>query len=125
MGAQFLRINKKFMKKVIKLTDYLETNPYRFIVSDREIQLFELLEIFDSYEPANKQRYKGLGEMTASQLEETCLQPGKRNLVRLTIDDLKRDLAEFDILHGKKQKHVEERKAFMSKFKISIDDIDS
>lgn len=127
MDTQFVRINKKFMKKVRKLVEYLnnDNNDKYFVVNDRKVQLFELLEIFDSYKPADRQRYKGLGEMTPAQLDETSLRPGQRRLVQLTIGDLEKTIETFEVLHGKKPKMVAERKKLMSKFKINIDDIDS
>jgi Type IIA topoisomerase (DNA gyrase/topo II, topoisomerase IV), B subunit len=125
MEAQFLRIDMNFLQKASKLLGYLDENPYYFIANGRQIQLCELAQLFNSYEPDDVKRYKGLGEMTASQLAETCIEPGKRNLVRLTMDDLHKSLAQFEVLHGDKQTNRDARKQFMSKFKINIEDVDS
>ncbi|MDY5151948.1 DNA topoisomerase IV subunit B [Actinotignum urinale] len=49
------------------------------------------------------QRYKGLGEMDAHQLAETTMEPGKRTLRRIRIEDeaaLKEAESVFDILMG-------------------------
>lgn len=127
MDSQFVRINKKFISKVKPLTEYLdnEKNQKYFVVNDQRIQLIELLEIFESYKPADRQRFKGLGEMKPEQLDETCLRPGERRLIQLTVDDLDEALETFNVLHGKTPKWQQERKNLMSKFKINIEDIDS
>jgi hypothetical protein len=56
------------------------------------------------------QRYKGLGEMDASQLRETTMDPARRTLRRMTVGDGSASSDVFDLLMGE---HVAPRRDFI------------
>ena len=68
------------------------------------------------------QRYKGLGEMDADQLRETTMDPDKRTLRRITMKDVTKAEAMFELLMGNE---VAPRKEFISNADIDRERIDS
>ena len=64
------------------------------------------------------QRYKGLGEMDASQLRETTMDPGLRTLRRITVGEADAALEVFDLLMGS---DVAPRKEFIVDGASSLD----
>jgi DNA gyrase subunit B len=68
------------------------------------------------------QRYKGLGEMDADQLRETTMDPAHRTLRRITMKDVTKAEAIFELLMGNE---VAPRKEFISTAEIDRERIDA
>ena len=68
------------------------------------------------------QRYKGLGEMDADQLRETTMDPDHRTLRRITMKDVTKAEAMFELLMGNE---VAPRKDFISNAYIDRERIDA
>jgi len=64
------------------------------------------------------QRYKGLGEMDASQLRETTMDPASRTLRRITMGEVDDAMAVFDLLMGS---DVAPRKEFLVEGATTLD----
>ncbi|WP_338037652.1 DNA topoisomerase IV subunit B [Nocardioides zeae] len=92
---------------------------YVYTYSDAELQrkLAELKKRNQKWrDPV--QRYKGLGEMDADQLAETTMDPRRRTLRRLTVDDAAMAGEVFELLMGS---DVAPRKEFIVAGSYSID----
>jgi len=72
-------------------------------------------------EGINLQRYKGLGEMNPSQLWETTMEPGRRTLLRICLEDAVKADEIFSILMGNA---VEDRRLFIEKHALEVRDLD-
>ena len=67
------------------------------------------------------QRYKGLGEMDADELQETTMDPKKRRLRQVTLDDMAEANRIFSVLMGTK---VEPRRQFIEKHAADVSNLD-
>ena len=111
----------KLIKGVNKSDIYytMESNGYKSLTS-----LGMFFKNTKKYLPEIEDRIKGLGELDGEVMWETTLNPANRELIRLTIDDLERDLNTVKVLHRPDSKL---RKAFMidNNHKFNRDDLDN
>ena len=82
--------------------------------------LFEFI-MAESKKGINIQRYKGLGEMNADQLWETTMNPDKRIMLQVDIEDAEKADEIFTLLMGEE---VEPRRNFIQKHALEVSSLD-
>lgn len=87
---QTVFINEQFRKEVAIIQEYMVKNECLFYkLNDVITSLYNVLKAFEVFHPSSLVRYKGLGEMTASQLGKSTIHPDEqRTLIRYTSQDI-------------------------------------
>lgn len=88
-------------------------------ITDKKTLLLYMIE--EGKKGLNLQRYKGLGEMNPDQLWETTMDPEKRTLCRVRIEDVIETNAIFTVLMGEE---VEPRRAFIQENALEVSMLD-
>lgn len=133
-----LRVVSLFTKSFLKSAEYkelvrnysaaLEIGDAPFTLNRGQLDgefksLDELADFIDSISRKGQtiQRYKGLGEMNPGQLWETTMDPSKRSLLRVNIEDVVEADVAFSDLMGDE---VEPRRKFIEKVALDTVDLD-
>jgi DNA gyrase subunit B len=99
-----------------------ETNSNKEKINLGYMSIGEILFYVQRYQPEIITRFKGLGELDPVDLCKTTLDPNNRIMIRLTMDEVERELTEFRVLHGDE---CEERKLMMKSFVINREELDN
>ena len=99
------------------LIDMINRSEDYYKINGKKCSLYELMLLFNSFEPKNITRYKGLGEMPSKMLGVSTVIPGMgRTLKQYTITDVKKELKLITELQNDKS-------AFTKGIKVRKEDI--
>ncbi len=99
---------------------------YRLLADGLDLPARTLREVLKAVRQAGRRgievtRFKGLGEMDAEQLWETTMDPARRTLLRVTIEDAVQAERTFGILMGEE---VEPRREFIERHALEVKFLD-
>ena len=124
----FWRAAKKFMQ-VLDMNENLWIYAKNRNIANDKFKLYTIGEFLYSmektYNVSINQRFKGLGESGADILFASTLNPKMRRLIRFTIDDMKKTLETFDLLHARTTEMRQARRELLDNASISYMDLDN
>ncbi|MFA5007893.1 MAG: DNA topoisomerase (ATP-hydrolyzing) subunit B [Candidatus Omnitrophota bacterium] len=127
---QIKEISAELVKQGLSLGDYLPQEKEKFILTNdeakEEVKCKSLKTVLEEVKKiATKgmhiQRYKGLGEMNPEQLWESTMDPAKRTLVKVTLEDAVEADRIFTLLMGEE---AEPRREFIQAHAHEVKNLD-
>ncbi|MBM3773582.1 MAG: DNA topoisomerase (ATP-hydrolyzing) subunit B [Acidobacteria bacterium] len=113
-------------RSLARATARFNRPPFTIVRGEHRHQQSHWLELLNSVKTEGKrdasvQRYKGLGEMNAEQLADTTMNPEKRTLLQVRLDDLVETDMIFTTLMGE---DVESRRKFIEENALDVKNLD-
>jgi DNA gyrase subunit B len=111
---------EKTARKTAKAQPKLKTKESEIVEKTSSRELFEYV-LAEGRKDYTVQRYKGLGEMTAEQLWETTMDPERRTLLSVRLEDIAETETIFTTLMGE---DVEARRKFIEDNALDVKNLD-
>jgi len=125
------KIGNEFLKLDLSIKNYLNNSEKEiFVLVNKETeQKITCSNLKNAYEEIKKiatkgihiQRYKGLGEMNPEQLWESTMDPAKRTLIKITLEDAVEADRIFTILMGE---DAQPRREFIQEYAHQVKNLD-
>ena len=91
--SNLIIINDKFLNDCQNVLRIMDSNDsLHYMLNGKKTSIYNVMKLYESSNPKDIQRYKGLGEMGDGQLGESTLDPENRTLIRYTLDSAKESI---------------------------------